>query len=118
MVRYTGPLEDTVPIITLADDVSSWNVGDQIAIGSTDFNQDHTEVLTIIDCVECDIYQVKLDQNSKFNHWGRIDSRSGIDQRAPVGLLSRNIKIQGETNGEDGECQYARTRWSLHKYHS
>lgn len=93
----------------------SWETGDEIAIGSTDFTQDHTEVFVLVDCSECSSNQVKLDRTSKFHHWGRIDSRTGIDQRAPVGLLSRNVKIQGETGTE---CQYARTRWSLHKFHS
>ena len=117
-VSYSSPTNSiTNPVITLADDVSSWEVGDQIAVGSTDFSQDHTEVFQIVSCPECNLNQVKLDQNSKYHHWGRVDSRSGIDQRAPVGLLSRNIKIQGETGGEEGECQYARTRWSLHKFH-
>ena len=95
--------------------LKSWETGDEIAIGSTDFTQDHTEVFVLVECSECSSNQVKLDRTSKFHHWGRIDSRTGIDQRAPVGLLSRNVKIQGETGTE---CQYARTRWSLHKFHS
>ena len=83
-VSYSSPTNSiTNPIITLADDVSSWEVGDQIAVGSTDFSQDHTEVFQIVSCPECNLNQVKLDQNSKYHHWGRIDSRSGIDQRAP-----------------------------------
>ena len=95
--------------------LKSWETGDEIAIGSTDFTQDHTEVFVLVECSECSSNQIKLDRTSKFHHWGRIDSRTGIDQRAPVGLLSRNVKIQGETGTE---CQYARTRWSLHKFHS
>ena len=38
------------------------------------------------------------------------DVRSGVDQRAPVGLLTRNVKIQGEVGTK---CQYALTRESL-----
>ena len=63
----------------------SWEVGDEIAVGSTDFTQDHTEVFVLVECPECSANQVKLDRTSKFHHWGRIDSRTGIDQRAPVG---------------------------------
>ena len=97
----------TEPILTLADNVDSWEVGDEIAVGSTDFSQDQTEVFTILACPECAVNQVKVDRTPKFHHWGRIDSRTGIDQRAPVGLLSRNILIQGEHSGNT--CQYART---------
>ena len=58
-VSYSSPTNSiTNPIITLADDVSSWEVGDQIAIGSTDFSQDHTEVFQIVSCPECNSNQV------------------------------------------------------------
>ena len=34
------PIEFSIPqMITLAEDVSSWEIGDQIAIASTDFEQ-------------------------------------------------------------------------------
>ena len=36
-VTAEGSIQE--PIITLSDDVSSWNVGDQIAIAATDYNQ-------------------------------------------------------------------------------
>ena len=112
MILWLNPWLQSV---SLENRFKSWETGDEIAIGSTDFTQDHTEVFVLVDCSECSSNQVKLDRTSKFHHWGRIDSRTGIDQRAPVGLLSRNVKIQGETGTE---CQYARTRWSLHKFHS
>ena len=50
----------------------------------------------MVECPECAPNQVKLNRQANFNHWGKIDSRTGIDQRAPVGLLTRNVKIQGE----------------------
>ena len=71
-------------------------MGDKIAIGSTSYNQDHSEEVVILECPECSNNQVKLNRQANYNHWGRLDSRSGIDQRAPVGLLTRNVKIQGE----------------------
>ena len=85
-------------------------MGDQIAIGSTDYDQDNTESFTIVDCPECSQNQVKLDRPALYTHWGKIDVRSGVDQRAPVGLLTRNVKIQGEVGTK---CQYALTRESL-----
>ena len=97
------------PIITLAEDVSSWLVGDQISIGSTDYSQDQTEVFTLVQCDTCTSNQVRLDRRATYLHWGRIDSRTGIDQRAPVMIMTRNVKIQGEVGTT---CQYAKTRES------
>ena len=47
----------------------------------------------------------------RFTHWGKIDSRTGLDQRAEVGLLSRNVRFYGEL--EDTGCDYAFTREQL-----
>ena len=71
-----------------------------------------TEEFTIVECESCGSNQVKLNRPANFLHWGRIDSRTGIDQRAPVMILTRNVKIQGEV-GE--KCQYAKTRESLNE---
>ena len=70
-------------------------MGDKIVIASTDFDPRHSEVFEIIECSSCLINQLKLDRPAEFNHWGRIDKRTGIDQRAEVGLLSRNIRFYG-----------------------
>ena len=34
--------------VTLADDVSSWNVGDKLVIASTDFNMNQAEEVEVI----------------------------------------------------------------------
>ena len=105
-----NPASTDAPIITLADDVD-WNTGDQIVVGSTDFNADNTEVFTVVDCNgECASNQVKLDRMASNTHFGRIDERTGLDQRAAVGLLTRNVRFQGEVGTE---CQYAQSRASL-----
>ena len=52
---------------------------------------------------------MKLDRPAKFNHWGRIDKRTGLDQRAEVGLLSRNVRFYGS---ETDQCEYAESRCS------
>ena len=56
---------------------------------------------TPVQCVHpddspCATNEVKIDRAPKFTHWGKIDSRTGIDQRAEVGLLSRNVRFYGE----------------------
>ena len=100
----------TGPIIELSDDVSSWEVGDEIVIGSTDFDQDGSETFIVQRCKSCAANQVLISPMPKQNHWGRVDQRTGADQRAEVGLLSRNVRITSEL-GE--RCQYAHTRDSL-----
>ena len=111
-VDYSSSTQGDIPIITLVDDVSSWEVGDQIMVASTSFEVRESETFTIVECPECTANQVKLDRPATFTHWGRIDTDSGIiDQRAEVGLLSRNVRFYGEMSSTT--CQYALTRESL-----
>ena len=70
----------------------------------------HSEVFEISDCGKsCGINQFKLDRPAVFDHWGRIDRRTGLDQRAEVGILSRNIRFYGS---ETDQCEYAESRCS------
>ena len=92
-IEYTGHTNQT--IISLAENVD-WRVGDQIAIGSTGFSQDETETFTIVNCISCKRNQLQLDRPASHLHFGRIDQRTGVDQRAPVMLMTRNVKIRGE----------------------
>ena len=110
-VQYSSSTKGQTPIITLADNVSSWEVGDQIMVASTSFDSRDSEVFTIVNCDECSDHQVKLDRVADTTHWGRISDRTGIDQRAEVGLLSRNVRFYGEMSSNS--CQYAYTRESL-----
>ena len=110
-VDYTSSTQDEQPIITLTDDVTSWKVGDEIMVASTSFDARDSEVFTIIECDSCSANQLKLDRAAEYTHWGRISPRTGIDQRAEVGLLSRNVRFYGEMSAD--KCQYAYTRESL-----
>ena len=93
-VSQPGP--EHAPIMRLKDDVSSWEVGDQIVVGSTHFDPRESGVFTIVACEECASNEVKLDRVPTNTHWGRIDTQTGVDQRAEVGLLSRNVRFYGE----------------------
>ena len=53
--------------------------------------------------------QVQLDRTPTNTHWGRVDIETEADQRAQVGLLSRNVRFYGEMNS-DNSCKYVRTR--------
>ena len=62
-VRYTGPNEGAQPILTLADDVSSWEIGDKIVVAATNFDPRESETFFIVDCEgQCAENQVKVDR--------------------------------------------------------
>ena len=101
---------EMLPIVTLAEPVTTWEAGDKVIIGSTDYDVRHSEVFTLVDCgKECGINQLKLDRPATYDHWGRIEERTGLDQRAEIGLLTRNIKFHGS---EADHCEYAESRCS------
>ncbi len=80
-----------------------WEVGDEIVIASTDFDPHEAEKRTII---AIDGYQrgITLDCPLAYKHWGTLQSFDGgsrtLDERAEVGLLTRNLKIQGDADSE------------------
>merc|ERR1711970_929094 len=85
-------------VIKLADIPVGWRPGDKLVIASTDFDMHEAEEVEIVECSSClDAHLfcacfVKGD--IRYKHYGEI--YKGVDMRAEVGLLSRNIKIQGE----------------------
>ena len=81
----------SVHTIDVVDDVSSWSNGDQLVLASTDFDLNQAEVVTV---EKCRGKSCNVRGNLKFSHFGDVDS--GVDMRGEVGLLSRNIIIQGE----------------------
>ena len=110
-VEY-GAGKVTNPVITLEEDVSSWEDGDEIVIASTDYNQHLSETFVVLRCKSCNANQIQLDRIPTYLHWGRIDERTGLDQRAEVGLLSRNVRVTSELGDE---CQYAYTRDAINR---
>ncbi len=72
-------------------DASGWRVGDQIVIASTDFDPRQAEVKTITAIAG---NTLTLDSALKYPHFGSVTFN--VDQRAEVGLLSRNVRIQGD----------------------
>ncbi|XP_039217617.1 cell surface hyaluronidase isoform X1 [Crotalus tigris] len=81
-------------IMDLSEDVSSWEPGDQIVVASTDYSMYQTEEFTLLPCPECNKYQVKVKEMPQFLHMGEIVD--GVDMRAEVGILTRNIIITGK----------------------
>lgn len=78
-------------VVEVIDDVSSWQVGDQIVITSTDFDWEQAEILTL-EKVNRNI--ITLNGNLLYPHFGKIIQ--DVDMRAEVGVLTRNVKIHGE----------------------
>lgn len=86
-----------------------WDVGDQIVIASTSFDMDEAEVRTITKVLPGSM-SVRINQPLAKQHYGELqtyDRGDGtiytLDERAEVGLLSRNIKIQGDASGAGTE---------------
>uniref|UniRef100_A0A6G1RJZ4 Transmembrane protein 2-like n=1 Tax=Hypotaenidia okinawae TaxID=2861861 RepID=A0A6G1RJZ4_9GRUI len=65
------------------------------------------EEFNLLPCPECKRNQVKIDGSPLYLHIGEVID--GVDMRAEVGLLTRNILIQGEMEDscyEQNQCQF------------
>ncbi|SFB94556.1 Por secretion system C-terminal sorting domain-containing protein [Algibacter lectus] len=86
-----------VRTITLKEPID-WNVGDEIVIASTDFNPRQAEKRTI-QSISTNRRVLTLNSVLNFMHWGIIqeydNGNLSLDERAEVGLLTHNLKIQG-----------------------
>lgn len=95
------------------EEQTGWEIGDQIAITSSDYEYEQDETFTITD-VSVDGLTFTLDKPLVYMHYGETETESNglvgadfreweIDERAQVALLSRNVKIQGDEDAhEDG----------------
>jgi cell surface hyaluronidase len=81
--------------ITLEKSVD-WRAGDRLAIASTDFDPTQAEDVLIKDVLG---NSVTLQSPLKFAHWGVTQqvSEFTVDERAEVGVLTRNIVVRGDS---------------------
>ncbi|OGC84991.1 hypothetical protein A3F55_01215 [Candidatus Adlerbacteria bacterium RIFCSPHIGHO2_12_FULL_53_18] len=85
----------------------SWEIGDQIVIASSVLNPNQAEVRTITGR-STDCLTLTLDKPLTYRHVGEqtrytrpTDNKSWVlDQRAEVGLLTHNVKVQGDASSE------------------
>lgn len=94
-------------VLDLMDEVHSWQPGDQVVVSSTDYSMYQAEEFTLLPCPECNQYQIKIKETPMYFHMGEITE--GLDMRAEVGVLTRNIVIQGEmekTCYGNNQCQF------------
>ncbi|XP_009947873.1 PREDICTED: transmembrane protein 2-like [Leptosomus discolor] len=94
-------------ILHLVDEVTSWLPGDRVVVASTDYSMHQAEEFNLLPCPECRSNQVKIDGSPLYLHIGEVID--GVDMRAEVGLLTRNILIQGEMEDScygQNQCQF------------
>nr|XP_033475597.1 cell surface hyaluronidase isoform X1 [Epinephelus lanceolatus] len=95
-------------VLNLQDEVQqTWQPGDQIVVASTDYSMHQAEEFTLLPCSHCSSRQVRIQGKPQYNHVGEIID--GVDMRAEVALLSRNILIYGEMENScygDNVCQF------------
>ncbi len=96
--------------LTVAEPVTDWRVGDEIVIAPTHEAYDEGEVVTLTS-VSPDGLTLGISPPLAHQHWGEQTTYNNgsattwtLDERAEAGLLSRNIKIQGDSSAatDDG----------------
>jgi hypothetical protein len=95
-LNATAKVGDTQ--ITLAEKLN-WRIGDKIVIASTSFYPNQAEVRTI---TGINGTLVTLNEPLKYNHYGELQQVAGqtLDERAEVGLLTRNILITSDAQAD------------------
>lgn len=97
--------------ISLVDPVNTWEVGDEIVIASTDFDPHQAETRTL---TSVGSNSVAFSGGLQNMHYGKLQYYDGgneiLDERAEVGLLTRNIRIEGDmpagSAGIGGHCMF------------
>lgn len=80
-------------------DAPAWRAGDRLVVASTDYDPARAEEVVV---ASVSGRTVTLQAPLRYAHWGELQSFGGrtLDQRAEVGLLTRNITIEGEEGAE------------------
>ncbi|XP_018524816.1 cell surface hyaluronidase [Lates calcarifer] len=95
-------------VLNLQDEVQqTWKPGDRIVVASTDYSMHQAEEFTLLPCPHCTSRQVRIQGKPQYSHVGEIID--GVDMRAEVALLSRNILIYGEMENScygNNMCQF------------
>lgn len=77
---------------------TEWRAGDRLVVASTDFEPDQAEVVTVTAASGAN---VTLERPLRYGHFGVLQTIAGrvVDERAEVGLLTRNVVIRGDSVG-------------------
>lgn len=90
--HLTQTAEAGTDTLTVAGAKTGWRPGDTLVVAPTGFDPTEAETATIKSVSGA---TVRLNAPLQFRHWGRVTER-GISEQAEVGLLSRNIVVEGE----------------------
>mmetsp|Transcript_10770 Transcript_10770/g.40290 ORF Transcript_10770/g.40290 Transcript_10770/m.40290 type:complete len:1383 (+) Transcript_10770:126-4274(+) len=109
----TAQSDDTT-IYVDDESVLQWQVGDELVLASTDFDWKQAEELTITEAPIADTsttptrYAIKISPKLRYMHYGEkqfFTKNNGdqitLDERAEVGLLTRNILIRGDDKSDE-----------------
>jgi cell surface hyaluronidase len=82
-----------------------WVSGDQVVIAPSGFDAFEAEPVTVTNVSGS---RVSFSPALKYRHHGRIEPVAGrsLDMRAEVGLLTRNIVVQGDEQSQHGDADY------------
>ena len=89
----------SITLNTVQGDPLDWAVGEEIVIASTDFAGRNAEQRTITSITNTDTNPViTFDEPLEFKHYAGVQYYGDdfIEMRAEVGLLTRNVKYQGD----------------------
>lgn len=83
------------------DQAPAWRAGDRLIVASTDFDSQRDEEVEVASVSGS---TVALAGPLLFDHYGVVQTiaNRAVDERAEVGLLTRNITIQGDSVGSAG----------------
>jgi cell migration-inducing and hyaluronan-binding protein len=83
----------------LLEAAPNWRAGDRIVIASTSFEPNEAETAVVASVAGP---AVTLAEPLHFTHWGTVQTIAGapVDERAEVGLLSRNITVRGDERSD------------------
>lgn len=78
-----------------------WRAGDRIVLASTDFDANHAETVALTAVAGATL---SLDRALTWRHWGTVQEVEGhtVDERAEVGLLTRNIVVRSDSFANRG----------------
>jgi hypothetical protein len=83
----------------LLDGPTTWRAGDRVVVASTSYDPNEAEVAVV---ASANGNSVSLAEPLRFTHWGTTQTIDGmtVDERAEVGLLSRNIVVRGDDRSD------------------
>jgi len=91
LVKTAAAGSTTIEVLNAGD----WKKGDVIVVASTDYDPHQAEKRTI-SSISGKV--ITLDQKLEYMHYGQVTF--GVDERAEVGMLSRNIHLQASADAE------------------